>query len=95
MLYVNEKKSLKRLGRSRVQFPQSITKSSSLLEDSVSKELEKVNKNSAKIYYSVAPDNHKIADAFTNTERKGRRYINSLADIVINSSQCRENTNIV
>ncbi len=95
MLYVNEKKSLKWLGKSRVQFPQKLTKSSSLLEGSVSKELEKVNKNSAKIYYSVAPDNHKIADAFANTERKGRRYINSLADIVINSSLCRENINIV
>ncbi len=78
LLYVNSKKSSTWLGKSRVQFPQKLTKSSSLLEDSVSKELEKVNKNSAKIYYSVAPDNHKIADAFTNTERKG--VIDSVKD---------------
>lgn len=78
LLYVNSKKSSTWLGRSRVQFPQSITKSSSLLESSVSKELEKVNKNSAKVHYSVAPDEHRIADTFTNTERKG--VIDSVKD---------------
>lgn len=71
LLYVNSKKSLTWLGQGRVQFPPELTKSSSLLESSISKQLEEVNKNSAKIHYSVAPDNHKIADAFTNTERKG------------------------
>ncbi len=53
LLYVNSKKSSTWLGQGRVQFPPELTKSSSLLEDSLSKELEKVNKNSASVNWKA------------------------------------------